>query len=982
MKLSNLSANIRLSLLACSTLTVGVSGIAYAEQSGTTTANTVERIEVTGTRIKRAAMTGASPVTSVTAEDIEIAGITRVEDLLNNMPAVFADQTSGTANGATGTATVDLRNLGPSRTLVLVNGRRLPSGSPAGIEGVGADVNQIPASLVERVDVLTGGSSATYGSDAVAGVVNFIMKDDFEGFEVDYQGSVYNHKNDHKDMQRALTASGFDIPDSSVTDGDTHDISMIFGINSANDKGNITGYLTWREIDEIRQDSRDFSACSMNINRSRTSSAPGQRICRGSGTIPDGRITDQASYDFKVAGDDLVPTGNSVYNFGPLNYFQRPDKRKTFGLLGHYNFTDQHTFYAELNYMDNRTVAQIAPSGSFFNEVDIKCDNPLLSAKQREVLCGANGPAVDGVVSGAFIAKRNVEGGPRQDDLRHTSTRFVLGMRGEIDDNWTYDAFFNYGNVSYEQTYQNDLSKRKIVRALKATTDDNGKIVCESVIDGSDPDCIPWNIFDPANITQEQIDYLTIPLFARGDTRSKQISGFVTGDLTEYGIVVPGTSTGVGIVLGLEHRKEAIDFNPDINFISNDGAGQGGPRKPVSDQFDVNEFFTELNIPLIEDSSFADYITLELAYRYSDYSTDKQTDTYKAAFDIRINDSLGLRTSYQRAVRAGNIQDLARPSSLALVNWDDPCAGANPAYTLEQCMRTGVTADQYGSVSSNPAGQYNAIEAGNPDLKPEKSDTYSFGILYSPEFVEGLDIAVDYFDITVNDAIQPFPVQYIVEQCAIDNNEELCGLINRGEKTGSLWLGEDAVTATDTNIGSVETSGIDFDASYRYTLPEDMGLLRFSLIGTWMEKFDTQNAPGGIVDKCAGKWDKNVCESPVPDMRYNFKTTWVTPWDVNITATYRYVSEVEEFYRPTAAELADPSKSPILVPLSARDYVDIAATWNATENLSFRAGINNVFDNTPPLVPDGPTTFSNGNTYPGFHDILGRYIFAGFTFRM
>ncbi|MEJ6475944.1 TonB-dependent receptor domain-containing protein [Pseudoalteromonas piscicida] len=981
MKLSNLSATIRLSLLACSTLTMGVSNFAHAETE-TTADNNVERIEVTGTRIKRAAMTGASPVTSLTAEDIEIAGITRVEDLLNNMPAVFADQTAGMANGATGTATVDLRNLGPSRTLVLVNGRRLPSGSPAGQAGVGADVNQIPASLVERVDVLTGGSSATYGSDAVAGVVNFIMKDDFEGFEIDYQGSVYNHKNDHKDMQRALNAAGFDIPDSSVTDGDTHDISLIFGINSANDKGNITGYLTWRDIDDIRQDSRDFSACAMNLERDRSEQDAGIRTCSGSSTIPSVRLTDFDKFDYTVSGRDLVDRNGKVYNYGPLNYFQRPDKRKTFGLLGHYNLTEKHTFYAEMNYMDNRTVAQIAPSGSFFNEeLSIKCDNPLLSDSQRETLCGPNGHAVDGAVS-AFVGKRNIEGGPRQDDLRHTSTRFVLGMRGEINDNWTYDAFFNYGNVSYEQTYLNDLSKRKISKALQATRDDDGNIVCQSVVDGSDPDCIPWNIFDLDNITQEQIDYLTIPLFARGDTRSKQISGFVTGDLTEYGIAVPGTSTGVGVVLGLEHRKESIKFNPDYNFITNDGAGQGGPRKPVSGQFDVNEFFTELNIPLIEDTTFADYITLELAYRYSDYSTGKETDTYKAAFDVRINDSLGLRTSYQRAVRAGNIQDLFRPSSLELVNWNDPCGGSNPAYTLEQCLRTGLAADRYGSDGLiNPAGQYNSVQAGNPNLRPEKSDTYSFGVLYSPEFIEGLDIAIDYFDITIKDAIQPYPVSYIVEQCAVENNQEFCGLINRGS-TGSLWVGEDAVTATDTNIGSVETSGIDFDASYRYTLPEDMGLLRFSLVGTWMEKFDTQNSPGGIVDECAGKWDNTVCENPVPDMRYNFKTTWVTPWDINVTATYRYVSEVEEFYRPTAAEQADPSKLPVLVPLTARDYVDIAATWNATENLSFRAGINNVFDNTPPLVPDGPSGVANGNTYPGFHDILGRYIFAGFTFRM
>ncbi|TMN33636.1 TonB-dependent receptor [Pseudoalteromonas sp. S2755] len=971
MKLSNLSATIRLSLLACSTLTAGVSGIAHAEETDANATNSVERIEVTGTRIKRAAMTGASPVTSVTAEDIKVAGITRVEDLLNDMPAIFADQTSGQANGATGTATVNLRNLGTERTLVLVNGRRLPSGSPVD-GGIGADLNQIPAALVERVDVLTGGSSATYGSDAVAGVVNFIMRDDFEGFQVEYQGSVYQHDNDHKDMQRALNDRGFPVPDGSQWDGDTHDISLTFGANSADGRANITGYATWRDIEEVTQDNRDYSACAMNID------ATGKRVCGGSGTIPDGRITDFDTYDYKVAGTDFVPTAGTVYNYGPLNYFQRPDKRKTFGLLGHYDFNDSHTFYAEFSYMDNRTVAQIAPSGSFFNQVDISCDNPLLSDSQRNTLCGPGGVANDdGVVEGAFIGKRNVEGGPRQDDIRHTSTRFVLGVRGEIDDNWTYDAYMNFGNVSYAQTYQNDMSTTRIIRSLQATTDDDGNVVCKSVVDGSDPTCIPWNIFDPANITQEQIDYLTMPLFARGDTRTKQISGYVTGDLTEYGVVVPGTSTGVGVVFGLEHRKESLDFNPDQGFQSGDGAGQGGPVLGVSGEFDVNEFFTEFNVPLIEDSEFADYITLELAYRYSDYSTDKTTNTYKGAFDIRVNDQLGLRTSFQRAVRAGNVRDLFRSAGLGLFNWEDPCGGDNPTLTVEQCARTGLDPSKYGSNALiNPAGQYNSITGGNPDLEPEKSDTISFGILLSPEAIEGLDIAIDYFDITVEDAIQEIPEATIFNQCAINGNDELCGLINRGS-TGSLWLGQDSITAIDTNIGSVETSGIDFDASYRYNLPDDMGLLRFKLIGTWLDKFATQNLPGGDIDDCAGRWDRAVCEYPVPDFKSNFSTTWVTPWDANITATYRYVSEVKEFARNDDGQVIDGP-----VPMTARDYVDIAVTWNASDNLQFRGGVNNIFDNTAPLVPNGPAGPANGNTYPGFYDSLGRYIFAGFTFRL
>lgn len=243
MKHSKLSRAVKLSIFASSIAASSYIPLSVAADEGAT--NEVERIEVTGSRIKRAAMLGASPVTTVTSEDIKVAGITRVEDLLNDLPAVFAGQTSGTANGATGTATVDLRNLGSSRTLVLINGRRMPSGSPSA-GGISADVNQIPAALVERVDVLTGGSSATYGSDAVAGVVNFILKDDFEGFQFEYQGSMYQHNNDHGDMRRALDDSSFEAPDSNVTDGNTHDFSIMLGVNSENGRGNLTAYATLR----------------------------------------------------------------------------------------------------------------------------------------------------------------------------------------------------------------------------------------------------------------------------------------------------------------------------------------------------------------------------------------------------------------------------------------------------------------------------------------------------------------------------------------------------------------------------------------------------------------------------------------------------------------------------------------------------------------------------------------------------------------
>jgi outer membrane receptor protein involved in Fe transport len=971
---SKIAKAVRIAMMCGAGAAATISTQAFsAEENG---AESVERIEVTGSRIKRANIQSTSPVTTITAADIKVTGVTRVEDLLNDMPAIFADQTSGVANGATGTATVDLRNLGAIRTLTLMNGRRLPSGSPAA-GGSGADVNQIPAALVERIEVLTGGASATYGSDAIAGVVNFIMKDDFEGFQFEYQKSLYQHNNDHDDMQRAVAASGFDLPESNVTDGDSNDFSIVIGGNTADGNGNVTLYATYRDIKAITQDNRDYSACAMNID------GTGQRICGGSSTLPQGRFTDfggandGVGFDYIVQGNDFVQRQGELYNYGPLNYFQRPDKRKTFGGFAHYEINEHVEVYTEASYMDDRSVAQIAPSGAFFVTDSLNCDNPLMSAQQFDAVCGSHGLTASDSQT-VYIGRRNVEGGPRQDDLRHTSSRFVLGARGDIDDNWSYDASMNFGSVAYLQTYRNELSITNIGRALNVVKDEDGSPVCQSVLDGSDPSCVPWNVFQEGGVTQDSLDYLVRSLYSRGDTKSTQLTAFVSGDLTDAGFIIPGTTSGAGVVFGYEYRKESLNLEPDDGFTSGDGAGQGGPTAGVSGEYTVTDLFTELNLPLLEDAEFAKELGVELAYRYSDYSTegttDKSTDTYKAAVNWAVNDDVRFRASYQRAVRTGNIRELFAPNSIGLFNWVDPC-GTNPTLSAEQCARTGVTAANYGSANLiSPAGQYNSVGGGNIDLKPEKSDTISLGIILSPSFAEGLDITFDYFNIQIEDAIQAKGAAIVHNECAIDNLQSSCDLINRNPNSSALWVGQDSIVDTNANIGFIETSGIDIDASYEYSL-NDMGDLRFNLVGTYLMQLDTQNTPGIATDSCEGYWDRAVCGSSSPKWRSNLRAAWITPWDATITATWRYFGEVDEFTRNSDTNSIEAGPTT----LSAQSYIDLAGTWEAADHVTLRFGINNILDRNPPLVPNAPSGSGNGNTFPGAYDALGRLIHAGVT---
>ncbi|MEQ9463710.1 MAG: TonB-dependent receptor [Haliea sp.] len=919
----------------------------------------VEEVVVTGSRIQKANLVSASPVTQVDAEDFKFQGTVRVEDLMKNLPQVYSNQNSSTSNGATGTATLNLRNLGDERTLVLVNGRRLPAGSPLQ-GGIGADINQIPASLIQRVEVLTGGASATYGSDAVAGVVNFIMVDDFEGVQFDYQFSQYQHDNDNGRVQGIVGDAGFPFPDGSETGGDIQSWSLIMGGNFDNGRGNVTAYATYREIDPVLQSERDYSACALNN--------PGTG-CFGSGTSAAGTFIpgDGSQGVYRVSGNQLVePT--EVYNYGPLNYYQRPDERYTAGAFGRYQINEHVETYTELMFMDNQTNAQIAPSGAFFLSVPIACDNPFLSDQQVGAICGDYGLGMDDTQT-VVIGRRNVEGGPRNQDLRHTSFRGVLGFRGDINETWRYDVSGLYSEVSMENTYNNDLSNAKILKALNAVEDpDTGATVCASVLDGTDPNCVPWNLWTEGGVTQEATDYLSLPLFARGTTTQKVFNGFIAGSLGDYGVKLPSANNGVEVVIGAEYRKEELNFNPDEGFRLGLGAGQGGATVAVEGAaYDVNEFFFEASVPLVEGAAYAEEVTLDLGYRYSDYSTDVTTDTYGIRAGWAINQDVKLRASFQRAVRAANLRELFRPQGLNLFDMDvDPCGGATPDRSFEDCARTGVTAAQYGNILNSFAGQYNQLEGGNTELDPEESDTYSVGFIWSPAFVEGLVLSVDYYTIEIEKGIDNLGAEFTLNQC-LDGNDSQCEKIRRGP-LGDLWIGSDVnvsgrVSALLDNLAIEEVKGWDIIADYDVSIG-DMGTLMFnntmSIIDTW----DQQELEGAPVVDCKGNWG-GECGYPTPDFRNNLRATWMTPWDVTVSGYWRHISKVTDLN----GNLNLPSVN----------YFDIAGSWDVMDGASIRLGVNNVFDKEPPIAGNaaGPSINGNGNTFPGMYDALGRYMFVG-----
>ncbi|MGZ8288500.1 MAG: TonB-dependent receptor domain-containing protein [Telluria sp.] len=960
-----MSRSIRLMFL--SGLALGMHS-ASAQEAAPAPSGEMEKIVVTGSRIRVATVTeGSSPITVVGAADIKSDGVKNVENLMNNLPQVFADQGGAVSNGSTGTATVNLRNLGADRTLVLVNGRRLPQGSPL---NTAADLNQIPAGLIKRVEVLSGGAGAVYGSDAVAGVVNFIMNDKFEGVQIDMNVSGYNHQQGNDTVQKAVRSRGFALPGDKSFDAKSKDVSILMGGNFDNGKGNATVYAGFKQDDPLLQSERDFTACALG-------SSTAGFACAGSGTsFPGMFIVDGGT---KTVANAAGGTRNYVgatdaFNYGPINYLQRPSNRYVFNATANYDINDKVQVYSSIGFHNDHTIAQIAPSGLFGLDLSganaVRYENPLLSADWRTQL----GLTAPGDTGDAFILRRNVEGGGRQADISNTSYRSQIGAKGDIG-NWSYDVFAQNARVSYSETYRNEFSRQRAFKAMDVVADSNGQPACRSFVDGSDPLCVPYNIWSLGQVTPAALAYLQTPGMRSGYTTQEIQGGNLSSDLGEYGIKMPTSETGVGVSFGVERRREKLQLETDTAFQTNDLFGQGGPSFGVSGQYTVKEVFGEVRVPLLEKRPFFDLLSLSASYRYSDYSTGKTTDSYGAGLEWAPMSSVKLRGTYQRAARAANIVELFTPAGISLYDNDaDPCAGATPTASLAQCARTGVTAAQYGKIIDSPAGQYNQRTGGNANLNPEEADSYTLGLVLEP--MRNLSITLDAFSIDVKDVIANVPATTSLSKCLETGEAQFCSLIHRDD-IGTLWAKEAAfIDANNQNLATRKTTGLDLGASYGYKVA-GIGNLGFSILGTYLRSFETQDLPGDTSYDCKGLYGP-TCGTPLPEWRHKARVTWSTPWNLETAFTWRHIDSVDLDRTSDAPQLKG-NVNAVDRTLGARDYLDFSASYNLTKNLTLSGGVNNMLDKDPPISAQVGAGFGNGNTYPQVYDANGRKVFVGLT---
>ncbi len=987
-------------------------------------------IVITGTRIPQPNLTSASPVTVLSSQDIKLQGTTRTEDIINSLPQSFAAQGSNISNGALGIATVNLRGLGPTRTLVLINGRRLQPGDP---RVPLTDINFVPSALVKRIDVLTGGASSVYGADAVAGVVNFIMDTNFRGLRVDAQASTFMHNNDVRDgILNANIARGFRAPHGMSTNGGAQDISVAFGAGFDDNRGSIMAYATYRKQDAVLQASRDYSFCSLAARTAAqgglgSGTPPRDFNCGGSATSATGTFfvpfgpggADDGT--FQVEGNQFVP-GSTPFNFGPYNFYQRPDERYTLGAFAEYEISPGAKPYLEAMFMNDTSISRIAPSGAFFNTNTINCDNPLLSTQQFNTICVPSNTFVDaqGVTrASAYLGRRNVEGGGREDHLERSSWRVVGGIRGDLLRGLSYDTYYQFGTTRFSQSFLNDFSVTRLVRALDVVANPAvggvtgvpaGTPVCRSALPGSGPgggaldaNCVPYNVFVTGGVTPEALAYLQTPLISRGNVNEIVANANFTLEGGEYGIQTPWSDRGVGLNVGAEYRKESLDFLPDLQFQLGDGAGQGGAILPVSGKFDVREAFAEVQIPIIS-HSFIEELTVTGGYRYSDYKVAGNhfnTDTYKVAVELAPIHDIRARGSYNRAVRAPNVVELFASQAVGLGGTVDSCAGAAVGglvngFTAAQCAFSGVTAAQFGNINPNPANQYNALIGGNPDLTPETADTYTAGLVLQPRFIPGLAFTVDYFDIKVEGLISTLGFQTILAQCLASGDPFFCAKIHRAPGNGSLWQSPAGfIETTNTNIGGLRTKGFDLNATYSRRIG-GMGTVNMSYVSTFLRKLEIDTGVTGSGAGQDGKFDcaglyGNTCGSflsgaPNPKYRHKLRLGFTMPNGLGVSGQWRYFSSVKNDGLAGDCDIsATPTCTGTVAPanqrINAQSYFDLALTARLADRYNFRIGANNIFDREPPIVGGevANAPFGNGNTFPQVYDALGRFLFAGVT---
>ena len=902
----------------------------------------IERIVVTGSRIARKELVAVSPINIVDEVAIEITGATNVATFLNELPAAGVPGSVDTATNfrvsTTGLNTIDLRNLGTARTLILVNGRRHVGGS-AGSPTV--DVSMIPVALVERVEVVTGGAAAAYGSEAISGVINFIMKDDFEGIEVN---------------TRYGSSSGTDNGGAEETD-----ISLLMGGNFGDGRGNAVVYLGYSDRGILNSRDRNISANDA-VN---SSFGP-----KGVFLFTDVNGDSVAITEDEGTGlfDKPFVNAEDGFNRNQRRIIRVPSTRTQMNANINYELNDRVNVFAEVSYNELQSYSSLSRFSRASSSALVRI-SPTLICRLTIRLCRQN---CELQFLRAILRLRKSQCAdewsswvvvPATYNVGYSEQRLV--RNGAINDDWDYEVYYQYGNFGQDQTNGGVFNTKNFYDALRAEPDGAGGFQCSDAF-ARGLGCVPIDVFGGGSITDEMLAWVGVDSQLTQRMDQEVISASVSG----FPFEMPAGD--LGLAFGYEWREETSKYNSDSLAAS--GLTSGNTIPNTTGSYDVNEFFVEAIVPLLSGAPAAEYLGLELAYRVSDYSTIGNADAYKVSIDWQPIDDLRFRGGISTAVRAPFIDELFDPGSETFRNFVDPCAfgGAGGA------SATGLPADVYeiqsaevqancatipGTATLDPFAlnirSAGGLSAGNPLLDEESSDATTFGFVYSPSYVDNLNITVDYFEITVDNAINAFTAQTTVDQCVRQPsfpNNPFCSLIQRDPVTGLV----NRINALAINVAEFEATGIDFSADYRMELgPGDLNL---NLVGTHSMSNDfVPFAGGNIVD--------SQNEIGAPDWKANLTSTYLMD-DWNIAWSMRYIHGVNKENDQLA-----------LGTIGAYTYHDLQARYSFGGDGQYTAfvGIDNVFDKNPPFLGQGiPGDVTGANTAADVYDAIRRYWYVGF----
>jgi len=959
-----------------------------------------ETVVVTGSRIPQVGIYSSSPVTALGDHELKLEGTTNISGALQTLPSVVNDGDGNTVNnGTAGIATVDLRNLGTKRTLVLVDGKRLVAADAS----LDVDTNQIPAAMVERIEVLTGGASAVYGSDAVAGVVNIILKKDFEGMTLDSQFSSTDH-----------------------SDGATNDSSFMLGVNSGDGKGNITIYGEYAHRDGVQGAARDFSTHALAATNYTGCAATqpathfGGFCFSGSGTISEGRIKSKSlagptagTTTMFTSGGGIATYDKRTFNFAPFQYLQTQGQRYAFGGNAHYQITPGIDFYSRLTFSNNTATSQLAASPLTAN-FNVNCGNPLMSAAVRQAIfgttpgpndlagitaqCATESPTLVSATNpiGIFntrlvsTALRLTQVGPRIGDNEYDAYQIVLGARGGLGYGWNYDISAQYGRNTRSGDALNDALKQNFQNGLLVDPTTGNCI--------SGGSCSPLNFFSAGALTPANINYIREDLVRIGAVEQMDVQATATGDLGFAGIQSPWAKEPVGAAIGVEYRQEHSNDLPDNNLQTGNLVGNQSVAA-TSGGFDVGEGYLEFRVPLIEDAPFFESLEANLAYRYDHYNTAGDADSYNIGLQWQPIDDLRFRGSFQRAVRAPNVSELFTPAGGSSANAGrDPCSanGGGVVTTAALCEATGVPVASVFSSSLNcPTNQCQAATGGNPFLKPETSDSWTLGLVLTPTFIPGLTTTIDYYNIKIGGFIEATPISSILAACystTLNPTQSAanpsCSFIHRDALGQIDTANSGFVVSAEGNIGEDKVQGFDVELNYDKDLSDlgwsGAGSLSMNVVGTLVTVNNSTLADGTILH-CAGVWGTN-CGEPQNRFKSNVRLTWTdNKSDFSLSLRWRHLSGVEfEGNLPAAIAPGFGFANNPTLQFPAYDYFDLSGTWSVADAIDLRAGVRNILGKDPPLTDNNtaPASDINNNTFPNTYDALGRVIFVGATIKL